>query len=260
MVQEHNFTIDKLTLITGQALVVGSPPIMLYQPSLKELGVLGQMNFYSAIMLLTYPKRIVKTEDDYLKDAADFEIIMSIFRKDDDTCRLYTQLISLLLSLVLKHYTIKIAGNMILLERENEKQIILNAENYDFVKQALIQMFCLKDIMGDDSNEIKDTDTPMVRRLKEKFKKRHEILARKNGGKGENDLLARYISIVATGLGLPLIQINEYTIYQLFDEYKRFQLKEAFDLYIKRATSFGGVKKEEKVVNWQKSLEDTSDD
>ena len=97
-------------------------------------------------------------------------------------------------------------------------------------------------------------------KIEEKLRKRHEILAKKNKGNGKMDILSRYMSIVSIGLNIPITEIKQYTVYELFDNYKRAQLKDEFDLYVKRATSFGGVKKDEKVVNWQKNLNDNSDD
>ena len=263
MGKENNQEIDKLTLITGQSIIIGRPVISLYQPTLKELGSLGQTNFYSAAVLLAYPKKVIKlTDESMLEYATDFDIIMTMLRQMDDMSKLNANITLLLMSLLFKDYSIKVAGNMLLLEREGEKQIIINSENYEPIKQAIIQMFCLEDIMGTTNTEIKDTDGPMVRRIKEKFKKRHEILAKQKGGKSntENDLLSRYMSIVSIGLHLPLTELSDYTVYQLFDGYKRAQLKDSFDFYIQRVTSFGCVKKEEKVVNWQKNLSDTSDD
>ena len=58
MGKENNQEIDKLTLITGQSIIIGRPVISLYQPTLKELGSLGQTNFYSAAVLLAYLKKL----------------------------------------------------------------------------------------------------------------------------------------------------------------------------------------------------------
>ena len=260
MEQEHKFKVDRLTLETGQNLIIPGALLNLQQPTLFTLGLLGQTNFYTAAVLLAYPSRGVKIKEE-MKDfiSGDFDILMQMMRAQDDASKINGSLIIALLSLLFPQYEIKFVGNMVLFnQRETSQQIIVNEENYSFIQQAIIQVFCLEDIVGSDTQDKKE-DTPMVKRIKEKLRKRHEILAKKKQGSGEMDILSRYMSIVAVGMKMSLNDVKQYTVYQLFDNFKRLQLKDEFDLYVKRATSFGGVKKDEKVTNWQKDLSEPPD-
>ena len=261
MAQENKFTVDELTLQTGQAIMIPDPPVLLTQPTLYTLGLLGQMNFYTAAILLTYPKRVVKMNAEMSNlPLTDFDILMQVMRVEDAACQFNARIALMLLSMIFPHYEIKAVGNMILLnQKENGSQVIINSNNYENIRQAIIQFFKLEELVGSETIDNKD-DSPMVKRIKEKLRKRHEILAKKNKGNGKMDILSRYMSIVSIGLNIPITEIKQYTVYELFDNYKRAQLKDEFDLYVKRATSFGGVKKDEKVVNWQKNLNDNSDD
>ena len=45
-----------------------------------------------------------------------------------------------------------------------------------------------------------------------------------------------------------------YTVYQLFDEFQRFQLKTAYDIYIK--ARMAGAKDLEEPEDWTKDLHD----
>lgn len=260
MANDNKFMVDDLTLMTGQMVMIPDPPLMMTQPTLHSIGLLGQANFYTAVILLAYPSRVVKLSKE-MKDFQfnDFDIIMQVMRAEDDASKINSSLALMLLSMMFPQYEIKAVGNMILLnQKENGSQVIINSNNYENIRQAIIQIFKLEELVGSETIDNKD-DSPMVKRIKEKFRKRHEILAKKNKGSGKMDILSRYMSIVSIGLNIPMTDIKQYTVYELFDNYKRAQLKDEFDLYVKRATSFGGVKKEEKVVNWQKSLDEIDD-
>lgn len=259
MAQELKFKVDKLTLETGQAITIPDPLLIMQPPTLQTLGLLGQINFYTAAVLLAYPSRIVKIDaENSFIELTDFDILMQVMRAEDDASRVNASLARTLLTMLFPQYEIQIAGNMMLFNKKDGGQSIMTAENYEYTRQAIIQVFKLDEIAGNDTAEKKE-DTPMVKRIKEKLRKRHEILSRKKNGSGEMDILSRYMSIVSVGLQIPLTVIRQYTVYELFDIYKRSQLKDGFDLYIKRATSFGGVKKDEKVENWQKDLDEPPD-
>jgi hypothetical protein len=46
-------------------------------------------------------------------------------------------------------------------------------------------------------------------------------------------LLSRYVSILAVGEKKDINDLMNYTVYQLMDEYNRFQLKTKYDTWIK---------------------------
>ena len=63
---------------------------------------------------------------------------------------------------------------------------------------------------------------------------------------------SKYISILAVGLKKSMIDLSNYTIYQLRDEFKRFQLKQDFDIYIK--AKLAGAQDLEEVENWMEDI------
>ena len=67
-------------------------------------------------------------------------------------------------------------------------------------------------------------------------------------------ILSRYISILAVGLQKDLNSLMHYTIYQLYDEFQRFQLKVQWDAYVQ--ARMAGAKDLEEVDNWMINLQD----
>lgn len=56
-------------------------------------------------------------------------------------------------------------------------------------------------------------------------------------------ILSRYISILAVGENKDMNALLNYSLYQLFDEFKRFQLKLAFDAH--QSALLAGAKSED---------------
>ena len=98
----------------------------------------------------------------------------------------------------------------------------------------------------------------MAKRIADKFKKRQEQLnklAQEALGDGKRiAILSRYASILAVGLQKDYNDLMQYTVYQLYDEFQRFQLKVQWDAYIQ--AKMAGAKDLEEVDNWMIDLRD----
>jgi len=65
-------------------------------------------------------------------------------------------------------------------------------------------------------------------------------------------ILSQYISILSVGEKKDMNELLQYTVYQLFDEFRRFKLKEEYDLYVK--AKMAGAKDLEEIENWMSDI------
>ena len=77
-------------------------------------------------------------------------------------------------------------------------------------------------------------------------------MAKEKGQDKEFTVYSTYISILAVGLSKDINELTEYTIYQLREEFKRFQLKQEFDLYVR--AKLAGAQDLEEVSNWMEEI------
>ena len=91
----------------------------------------------------------------------------------------------------------------------------------------------------------------MAKRIADKLKKRHQKLADKEPNK-KIDIISRYVSILAVGQKKDMNTFFNYTVYQLFDEFKRYQLKEGYDIYIQ--AKMAGAKDLKEVDDWMADI------
>ena len=66
-------------------------------------------------------------------------------------------------------------------------------------------------------------------------------------------IISKYVSILSVGLKLNINEIeSEYTLYQLFEQQKRFSLKEQNDIYLK--AKLAGAKDLKEIDNWMDDI------
>ena len=113
-------------------------------------------------------------------------------------------------------------------------------------------MFCLKRGGSDDFNPNGD----LSKKIADKLKQRQKKLAEQKSGSQKVAILSRYVSILAVGQKKDMNSLLGYTVFQLFDEYRRFELKLQADIYLK--ATLAGAKDLKEVEDWMKDIHSDS--
>jgi hypothetical protein len=140
-------------------------------------------------------------------------------------------------------------------EGETPQSHIVDKNNFDDFSQIINEIFGLdafKGDTGDDYNPAGDR----ARALVEKFKKKREYLAQLRKDRGEDTAIAsifgRYINILAVGERKDKNQLAQYSVYQLIEEFKRFELKEGFDYTLQ--AKMAGAKNVKDAKDWMQDI------
>ena len=225
--------------------------VMIHNPTLSEIGYISEESFWLGCETLRFDKNKLTSKDkNELKDYTNFDIIMSIMKDKNVGSQMQRAHTLKLLTVLFPEYNIQIRKDYIALIKEGEQEKAITNSNFpDFVK-IISEMFCLKDNNEDDYNPIGDLSA----KIADKFKERRKKLLELRGESEQEDvnILDRYMSILAIGVGISKIDLSKYTVFQLMDEYKRFLLKQSFDMYIKAKLS--GAQDLEEVEEWTKDL------
>lgn len=242
--------LNDLLLLSKNPIPFEEATIMIYNPTAKEIGMIGEDSFYTGCELLTFSKDILTEQDrNNLVNQSDFDVLMSIMTDKRQTALLKNKVCALMvLALIFPEYQIEFKPNEIQLIKEGEVHSI-NSNNFEKFKEILNAMFCLK-----GNSEESPTYNPggdLARQIAEKFKKRQSVVAKQKGPQ-KIAILSRYISILAVGQKKDMNDLLNYTVYQLFDEMRRFELKEAHDLYIRYRLA--GARDLKEVDNWKQDI------
>lgn len=173
---------------------------------------------------------------------------MSIMNSKAEQIKFSIDSAQLVLSLLFPNYELVSMPNIILLNKEleegNKEQIIINNDNFEEFKNIVKAIFCLDVASGGKYNPANKLAEQIAKKLEERRKK----LETKRDGKQQIDILGRYISILALGNHHTIPQLMEYTVYQLFNEFQRFEKKYSYDAWF--SAKLAGAEGLQDVQNW----------
>lgn len=239
---------NELLLLSKNDIPFREAQVNIHQPTIKEISLIGEESFHIGCQFLNFSKDNLSREDRLvLSNKSDFDIFMSILNSLEG--QKYKFYLSLLLTLLFPDFQIKILKDRILLAKENFATCIDN-NNFEAFKDIIVNMF----VLNQEKEEGKyNPSDGLAKKIAEKFEKRHKTLAKQKGASLDKiAIFSRYVSILAVGNSKDINDLMEYTVYQLKDEFKRFQLKQSFDIYLK--AKMAGAKDLEEVDNWMDDI------
>ena len=254
--------VHKLLLDTKTKIPFPSAQLTITQPAIEDIALIGENNFFIAINMLTkeYKNEIVKDNSD-LDSLTNFDIIMSIIREKTENSRLIFTSIFQLFELILPDYKFSVTpSSFIFFDKENAEggnpqPHIIDSKNFDDFAQILYEMFGVASMTEEITHDYNPAGD-RARALVEKFKKKHELLAQLKKEKGEDTAVAsifgRYMNILAVGERKSKNDLKQYSVYQLIEEFKRFELKEAFDYTIQ--AKMAGATKIKDAKDWMQDI------
>lgn len=239
---------NEILLLSKNDIPFPQAQVNIHNPTIEEISPLGEESFHIGCQFLNFSLNDLSEEDKTgLEDKSDFEVFMSIMlSKEKVRYKIDAQLV---LSLIFPDYHISFSKDAIILEKDYDS-FYINEKNFNAFKDLLSSMFCLEE---DKAQEKYNPANKMAERIANKLKKREQQLAKKSTDKKHKiAIFSRYISILAVGEHKDINELMNYTVYQLNDEFKRFQKKQTYDMYIK--AKMAGATDLDDVDNWMEDI------
>ena len=178
-----------------------------------------------------------------------FDILMSMINNTDKAVKLSVDSAKIVLELIFPNYELKIMPNLLLLEKIQEDgtkhQCVINNDNFEEFKSIIKEMFCLSFDNGQDYNPANKKAAQIAEKLKARHKKLNQ---RKGSSNKEIDILTRYIIILTLGNHHTIPELMEYTVYQLFSQFKKFEKKYSYETWVQ--ARLAGAEGLQDVENW----------
>lgn len=250
--------INQLLLLSGNEIPFKQARLIVHQPIVKDIAYIGEQNFFTGCQYLNFSKENLKLEDKLrLQRFNDFKILMTMMKDDNTAIQKNKICMQLVLSLLFPYYKINFLPMSIMLSKKNQNNEIerytIDENNFFSFKQIINQIFCLTDIFKGSINKYNPGGV-QAQALVQKFEQRQKKLAalKNQGDKKSISILAQYISILAVGQNKDMNQLLQYTVYQLFNEYRRFKMKLQFDINLQ--ARMAGAQNLEEAKNWMGDL------
>lgn len=247
--------IGDLLLLSGNDIPFPEARVNIHQPTLKEIAYIGEEAFFVGCGFLDFSKKVLNDKDKTkLSNYDDFDIFMSIVISKEKTVKHTVECALLVLTLIFPLYKVGVRADAITLKKD-EEEFYINKNNFKAFKEIIVSMFNLN--LGKENADNYNPAGSMAEKIAKKFQKRHEQLMKLANEKQDGkriSILSRYASILAVGGQKDWNDLMQYTVYQLYDEFQRFQLKMQWDAYIQ--AKMAGAKDLEEVDNWMIDLRD----
>lgn len=245
--------LDELLLLSGMDIPFQEAQLVIHQPRLKEIAFIGEEALYSACGVLNFSKNNLDVKDKIdLEKLTNFEILMSIMMDSSNPIAKQNQInVKMLFALMFPEYQVMMQPQGVLLVKDKEIHSI-NKENFEEFKKILIEMFCLKRDTKDGNLDYNPGGNRAAAIAEKLRKGREKAAAAKGEDKKKIAILSRYASIIAIGNHKDLNDLMNYTVYQIFDEFERMDLKIQNDFYMQ--AKLAGAKDLQDIDNWMKEL------
>ena len=221
---------DNLLLLSGNDIPFPECQTAVHQPTIREIAYIGEETFFTGCEILNFSKNLLAEEDKKdLEDKTNFDILIAILREQNAVMQKNRNCVNMVLALMFPEYKISLCKDCILFEREgDDNKYQINNENFEEFKEIFSIMFQLKQ----DESSTFNPSGELASRIAAKLQKRHQKLAEDKPDK-KIDILSRYISILSVAQHKDMNTLLKYTVYQLYDEFKRNELKMGYDIYVK---------------------------
>lgn len=244
---KQKITVPRLLLDTKIDIPFPQAQLVIHQPSIEEIGLCGgEPVILPGIMALTKDYKTIQDNSD-LAQFSNFQILMKIIT--DKTVKNNQSIFNSIyqtLFLLFPKYKITFTPSSILVIEEDSKQVhMIDDNNFQDLQDIIYDVFCIAELGGSYAGDDYNPGGDRARAIVEKFRKKREYLAELRKQQGDDAALksiyGRYLNILAVGLQKDKNELKKYSIYQLIEEFHRYQLKMSFD-YTFQAKLAGATK------------------
>ncbi len=237
----------RLALMCGSVIPVPECELVLHQPSIKEISMIGEKDFFLGAQCLCINKSMFEGKDD-LANTTNFQIFMTIISHPTEIEK--KRAVQQVLTLLFPDYRTIFTPRSIIFQRDGEQPHTLDETNFVPVQELFKQVFC--QTTGPMDQQAFNPANDKAREIAQKLMRGRERVAAQKGDSNAS-ILSQYISMLTIGLqSMSLQDLMELTMFQLYDLVERYQLYVAWDLDIK--TKLAGGKPDSQPDNWMKNI------
>ena len=237
----------KLALMCGSDIPIPECQLVLHQPKLSEIALIGDTDFFTGVQTLCVSKNMAAQGETLLANTNNFQIFMTIMQEKETADK--KEAVKQIFPLIFPKYQTILTPRSILLKTDKES-LIIDEKNFDALQKILSCVFCVN--TGPMDVQSFNPKGAKAKEIAEKLMRARERVAAQKQDSG-GSIFAQYMSVLTIGLGSMSIQDCEnLTMYQLFDLVERYMLYINWDLDIR--SRLAGGKPEKQPDNWMKNI------
>ena len=237
----------RLTLMCGTDYPVPECQIVLHQPRIKEIALIGESDFFSGIQCLCLNKSMFVKDETDLSNVSNFQIFMTIMSEKETVDKKVS--VQQVMTLLFPEYKVNFTPRSIIFSGKGE-MITVDEDNFEPLQDAITQICCLRS--GPDGQQNFNPADEKAAEIARKLMRGRQIVASQKG-ESNSSIFTQYLSSLTIGLNsMSLEDLMNLTMYQIYDLIERYGLYINWDLDIK--TRLAGGKPDSQPDNWMKNI------
>lgn len=238
-----------LSLMAGTEIPIPEIQITLHQPTIKEIAMIGENDFFIGIQCICIQKTMFTQDKKLLSEISNFQIFMTVMNEKETQDK--KEKVLAVLTILFPKYKAALTPQSLIFMKDNNTYMI-DEKNFELLQRILQKIFRLENTGQDIYNPIND----QARRIAEKLMRGRQIVAAQKAAMNNEtsgSIFAQQVSILTVGLGsMSLEDCLNLTMYQLYDLVERFNLYLNWNIDMK--TRLAGGKPDTPAENWMKNI------
>ena len=237
----------RLSLMCGTDYPVPECQLIVHQPRIKEIALIGESDFFSGIQCLCLNKSMFVKDESHLENINNFQIFMTIMSEKETVDKKIA--VQQVCTLLFPKYKVMFTPRSMLITGEGQT-IQIDENNFEFLQAALSEITCMK--TGPMDQQTFNPANDKAREIAEKLMRgRARVAAEK--GQSNVSIFTQYLSILTIGINsMSLADLMNLTMYQLYDLIERYMLYVNWDMDVR--CRLAGGKPEGQPDNWMKTI------
>lgn len=236
----------RLALMTGIPIPVPECQLIIRQPSIEEISYLGEEDFFIGVQSLCISKTMVIEDKNVLDQVSNFQVFMTVMNdKSTIDKRQKVESVLQLMGLGKAAFT----PRSLILTDDNNNSHMIDDSNFDAFQDMVKRITCA--INGPMDQQAFNPANDRAKEIADKLMRGRQRVAAQNGN-STGSAFSRYLSILSIALHIMPKQLQQLTMFQLYDLIERYSLYVNWDLDIR--TRLAGGKPDSHPDDWMKNI------
>lgn len=238
----------RLALMCGTDYPVPECQIVLHQPRIKEIALIGESDFFSGVQCLCLNKSMFVKDESDLSNVNNFQIFMTIMSEKQAADK--KAAVQQVCTLMFPKNKVLFTPRSMLITGGEGSNIQIDETNFEYLQAAISDICCMKN--GPMDQQSFNPANNKAREIAEKLMRgRQRVAAQK--GTSNTSIFSQYLSILTVGLdSMSLRDCTDLTMFQLYDLVERYTLYVNWDMDVK--CRLAGGKPDNQPDNWMKDI------
>ena len=224
---------ETLALMTGIDIPVPELQLAIHQPTIKEISMIGEKDFFIGAQTLCLNKSLYIQDETLLSQTTNFQIFMTMMQNKESV--MTKGCVLKVLQLIMPNAQALFTPRAVMLNL-GDHSVNIDESNFETLQAILKDIFCLKESGQEAFNPANEE----AKKIAEKLMRGRQRVAAQKAKDGGDSIFTQYLSILTIGLeSMGLDKLINLTMFQLYDLVERYMLYSNWDLDVRQRLAGG---------------------